>query len=136
MNNRIIILLVFVLPLAIYGVLSTFQPQIADELKNSYKVEAQNNKMAKILKFSTPLCMDCQKLDKTLEKIMPQFKDKVSLIKYDASKQTPEMQKLIEKYNITVVPTTIFINTNGTFEKKVEGDIPQDSLENEIKALF
>lgn len=136
MNNRIIILLVFVLPLAIYGILSTFQPQIANEIKNSYKVEAQNNKMAQILKFSTPLCMDCQKLDKTLEKIMPQYKDKVNLIKYDASKQTEEMQKLIEKYNIIVVPTTIFINSNGTFEKKIEGDIPQNTLENEIKALF
>lgn len=129
MKNRLIILLVFVLPLIIYGVLSTFLP----EKVSNFAVAANT---PTVIKFSAPLCMDCQKLDKTLDVVMPKYQGKVNLQKIDATSQVSNVQELVKKYNITVVPTTIFIDANGNFEKKVEGYIPQNELENQIKALF
>ncbi|MBO5948802.1 thioredoxin family protein [bacterium] len=129
MKNRLIILLVFVLPLAIYGLLSTFAPE-----KVSNSAIAAN--APTIIKFSAPLCMDCQKLDKTLDIVMPKYQGKINLQKIDATSQMAEVQEMIKKYNVTVVPTTIFIDSKGNFEKKIEGDIPATNLEKEIKALF
>lgn len=129
MKNRLIISLVFVLPLAVYGLLSVFLPQKAINSAVAANVPT-------IIKFSAPLCMDCQKLDKTLDDVMPKYQGKVNLQKIDATSQTSTVQEMVKKYNITVVPTTIFIDANGNFEKKVEGYIPQNKLENQIKALF
>ena len=136
MKNRFIISAVFILPLALYWCMANFMPETAQNFKNAYQVEAKKAQGAMLIKFSTPLCMDCQKLDRTLEKVMPEFKNNVELKRIDASSNKKEVQELIKKYQVTVVPSTIFINSKGEFAKKIEGDIPEQKLKAEIKALF
>ena len=136
MKNRFIIATVFIAPLVLYWGLSTFMPETAQSLKNSYQVEAKKAQTATLIKFSTPLCMDCQKLDRTLNKVMPEFSKNVTLKRIDASSPKSEVQNLIKKYGVNVVPTTVFINSKGNYVKKIEGDIPEKELKAEIKALF
>ena len=50
MKNRIIIALVFILPLLAYGILTQVNPQKAEELAKSYQAVAQKTQMAKINK--------------------------------------------------------------------------------------
>ena len=136
MKNRLIIALVFVVPLLAYGVLAQVNPQKAQELAKSYQAVAQKSQSAKIIKFSVPLCMDCEKLDNTLKKVMPKYSNNVYLQRVDATSSNSEVQAMVKKYNVKIAPTTIFINSKGKMVKKIEGDIPEKTLEKEIKALF
>ena len=136
MKNRFIIIAVFVLPVLLYWAMSSFMPHNADMLKNSYQAAAQTQSGAKIIKFYTPMCLDCQKLDKTLNKVMPKYSSRVALERIDASSSQANIQLLIAKYGVRVVPTTIFINSQGKIVKKIEGDIPQAQLEKQIKAIY
>lgn len=136
MKNKVIIIAVFVLPIFLYWALSTFMPNTAQQLKNSYQATAQNQSGAKIIKFYTPMCLDCQKLDRTLEKVMPKYESKVNLERVDASSNKANIQMMVTKYGVRVVPTTIFINAQGKIVNKIEGDIPQEQLEKQIKAIY
>lgn len=42
---------------------------------------------------------------------------------------------LIKKYNVTLVPTVIMLNSDGTQSKRIESAIPAAELENDIKGL-
>ena len=44
-------------------------------------------------------------------------------------------EELIKKYNLTVVPTLIFVDENGNVKLKTEGMISQEKLEQQLKAL-
>ena len=70
MKNRIIIIVAIVIPVLLYWLMSNFMPQTAEQFKNSYQATAQNQNGAKIIKFYTPMCLDCQKLDITLHIII------------------------------------------------------------------
>ena len=136
MKNRFIIIAGIVIPILLYWVMANFIPQTAEQFKNSYQATAQNQNGAKIIKFYTPMCLDCQKLDITLEKVMPKYSSKVSLEKIDASSSQANIKVLVAKYGVKVVPTTVFINADGKIVNKIEGDIPQAQLEKQIKALY
>ena len=136
MKNRIIIIAGLVLPIFLYWVLSNFMPNTAEQLKKSYQATAQSQTGAKIIKFYTPMCLDCQKLDRTLDKVMPKYSSRVELEKIDASSNKANIQVMVAKYGVKVVPTTVFINSNGQIVKKIEGDIPQEQLEKQIKAIY
>lgn len=136
MKNRFIIITVFVLPILLYWAMSTFMPQTAEQFKNSNQATAQNQNGAKIIKFYTPMCLDCQKLDMTLNKVMPKYSSQVSLERVDASSSQANIRVMVAKYGVKVVPTTIFIDANGKIVKKIEGDIPQAQLEKQIRAIL
>ena len=136
MKNRIIIIAGMVIPILLYWVMANFIPQTAQHIKNSYQATAQNQNGAKIIKFYTPMCLDCQKLDRTLEKVMPKYSSKVTLERIDASSSRANIKVLVAKYGVKVVPTTVFINADGKIVNKIEGDIPQAQLETQIKAIY
>ena len=77
----------------------------------------------KILKFYTPTCMTCRMLGKILDKL------EVEVENIDAT--LPSVQ---EAYNITSIPTLVFLDDEGKEVKRTEGFITQDKIEEILKS--
>ena len=124
-RNFFIILLIFLVPTTLYWGLSrdkslTTLPSIAFS-------------GPEIIKFSSPMCYECQELEKIFDEIYPGYANKVSLRKIDVTKNDKETKKIIKDYEVKLVPTCIFKNKEGQVIRKTEGTIQPKILENYIK---
>ena len=70
-KNILIITTIFILPMITYFFLSSSGT-------NAEQKTSANN-MPKIVKFSSPLCRDCKILGENLDKVYPNYKDKIAL---------------------------------------------------------
>ena len=124
MNRSIVIvLLVFLVPLMAYWGLSkdksvAILPSIAFD-------------GPEIIKFSSPMCYECQELDKIFDEVYPGYANKISLRKVDVTNK--KNKDLIKKNDVKLVPTCIFTNKNGDIIRKTEGLIQPKILENYMR---
>ena len=130
MKNWIIILLIFVLPISFY---SYFDAQA--QMQKVCKVEGNanvKNPKAKIIKFSSPMCSECQEMEAELKKVMSNYKDSVLIEEINVIEnygKEPEYNKLaIKKFKVTLVPTTIFLDKQGNTIYRQEGVIPAKEI--------
>ena len=73
MNRNILtVLLIFLVPLAVYFALSK------DKVTTLPSLAADG---AEVIKFSSPMCYECQELDKIFEEVYPQYDNMVKLKK-------------------------------------------------------
>ena len=126
-KNIIIILAIFLVPLALYWGLTR------DRLSTPPSVAAQG---AEVIKFASPLCYECQELEKVFEEVFPKYSEKVNLRKIDITRNDDTAKTLIKQYNITLVPTTVFKKSDGTVVRKIEGCIKNEILENYLKEII
>ena len=124
-KNILVILLIFLLPLGLYWGLTkdkkiTVVPSIAFS-------------GPEIIKFSSPMCYECQELDKIFNEIYPGFANKISLRKIDVTNNDKITKELIKNYDVKLVPTCIFKNEEGNIIRKTEGSIQPKILENYMK---
>lgn len=127
MKNISIITLIFVLPLLAYFILSKPDPSLANKADVSNKPQ--------IIKFTSHMCLDCKKLEKVLKEVYPKYSDKITLVEVHVQDETPFTQGQIKKYNVTLVPTVIIINSKGKKLSKIEGFIEKEKLEKIMKEL-
>jgi len=124
-RNVLVILLIFLAPLAIYWGLTK---------KHSFTpLPSVAYSGPEIIKFSSPMCYECQELEKIYDEVYPEFANKVSLRKIDVTQKDNATKELIKKYDVTLVPTCIFKNAEGQTLRKTEGMIQPKILENYIK---
>ena len=126
-KNIIIILAIFLVPLAVYWGLTR------DRLSTPPSVAAQG---AEVIKFASPMCYECQELEKVFEEVFPKYSEKVSLRKIDITRNDNTAKTLIKQYNVTLVPTTVFKKSDGTVVRKIEGCIKNEILENYLKEII
>ncbi len=126
-KNIIIILAIFLVPLAVYWGLTR------DRLSTPPSVAAQG---AEVIKFASPMCYECQELEKVFEETFPNYADKISLRKIDVTRNDDTAKTLIKQYNVTLVPTTVFKKSDGTVVRKIEGCIKNEILENYLKEII
>lgn len=130
MNKNIIsILLIFLVPVCLYWGLTK------DKSFSTLPGQAFNGS-PEIIKFSSPMCYECQELEKIFNEVYPNYSDKVSLKKINVTERDKNIQNLIKEYKITLVPTCIFKNKKGDIIRKTEGSIQPRILENYIKELI
>lgn len=127
-KNLIIISLIFVLPLIAYAVLSGTKVESATQ-------EHVNGK-PQIVKFSSKLCSDCKKMKGVFEAVMPQYSGTVEVIEYDIEKNDKNINDAIDKYNVDLVPTVVYIDKNGKVVRKTEGYIDKHKFETYVKELL
>lgn len=126
MNKNIaIILLIFLVPLGFYWGLTR------DKSIAVLPGIAANG--PEIIKFSSPMCYECQELEKIFEEVYPSYSNKISLRKVDVTQRNNETQKLIKEYEVKLVPTCVFKNSNGDTIRRTEGSIQPKILENYMK---
>ena len=77
-KNVIIILAIFIVPLAVYFGLTR------DKLTTLPSIASQG---AEIVKFSSPMCYECQELEKIFDEVFPKYSNKISLKKVDVTQK-------------------------------------------------
>jgi len=128
MRNWIVVLLIFIMPLGLYAYLDAKAQNDAMCTAASEKA-AQN---AKIIKFSSPMCSECQEVNLEMKKAMKDYKGPVSVeeinVIEDGGKGTAYTKSQIKKYKIKLVPTLVFVDKNGKVIHKQEGLMSSDEI--------
>lgn len=124
-RNLFVILFIFIVPLALFWGLTR------DKGIATLPSIAFNG--AEIIKFSSPMCYECQELDKIFDEIYPGYANKITLRKIDITQKDKNIKKMIKDYDVRLVPTCIFKNKDGQIIRKTEGMIQPKILENYIK---
>ena len=125
-KNAIIILLILIVPLAAYFMLS--------KTKTNNFVEAKVN-APQMIKFTSRMCYDCQRLETIVKEVLPSYSGKVTLTEVFVQDNSYSVQNLIKKYQVKLVPTSIFIDKDGIIKDKVEGFMDKQTLENYLNEI-
>ena len=128
MKNFSIITIIFVIPLIAYMLLSKPDASLASKT-------VQPNR-PQIIKFTSLMCSDCKKLDGIFKKVYPKYSTKISLIEVPVQSETEFTKAQVQKYNVTLVPTMVFLNAKGKQLYKTEGSMEPGELEQKMKALI
>lgn len=96
---------------------------------------AQASGKPTIIKFTSTMCLECQEINKTFKQIFPKYQDSVNYTEVIVDSRKDMNNNLIKKYNVTLVPTVIMLNSDGTQSKRIESAIPAAELERDIKGL-
>lgn len=124
-KNLIIVLMIFLLPLGIYWGL-THDKKVA--VLPTIAVSGPE-----IIKFSSPMCYECQELEEIFKEVYPGYANKISLRKIDVTNNDKAVKQMIKDYDVKLVPTCIFKDKNGYVIRKTEGNIQSRILENYMK---
>lgn len=125
-KNTIILLLIFVLPLITYFYVSK---------NNESTVTVSNTTKPKIIKFTSTLCGECQRMDTVIKEVYPKYQKDIELISVPIQNQTEYNQEMISKYNVTLVPTIVLLNKNQHIQKRIEGYIDRTTFDNYLREI-
>lgn len=120
------ILAILIIPVALFFGLT---------MSKDTSITAEANGKPQILKFSSTMCMECKQVEKMFQNIMPKYQDKITYTEIIVDSGNDMKNSLIKKYNVSLVPTIILINSDGTQVKRIEGAIPEAELEGYIGEL-
>lgn len=129
MNRKslIIILAVFIIPLVAFWAMA---------FNNDVSQSAQaNTDKPHIYKFSSTMCLECKDVEKIFKEIMPKYQDSVGYTSIIVDKGSDMKNPLIKKFGVTLVPTVIMLNTDGSVGSRIEGARPKEDFEKCIKDL-
>jgi len=118
MNDKLnftTIFLIFTLPLVMYYGFQAGTKDINDI------VIAQVANKPNLIHFSQNMCLECRKLGTIMPSIEAEYRTRVAFSHIDVAIRNSVSQKLIEKYNVRVVPTMVFVKKNGETYKIIEG---------------
>ena len=85
-------------------------------------VEATKAHIPAWLFVQSPVCQTCQQMEKVYQKLEPFFAGKVEFVKVDIS--SPADQDLVRRFNVRLVPTSVFIASDGKVMARKIGAIP------------
>lgn len=129
MNRNIItVLLIFLVPVCVYWGLT--------KDKAMAKLPGLDLQGPKIVKFSSPMCYECQELEKIFDEVYPNYASKIILQKVDVTGRDSDTKVLIRKYQVKLVPTCVFIDNKGDVIRQTEGSIQPKILENYMKEII
>ena len=128
MRNFTIIALIFVVPLLAYTILTKGNVSSANK-------EASKDK-AQIIKFTSLMCLDCKRISKSMNAVYPNYKDKIDLIEIQVQDNSENTKQQIKKYNVTLVPTLIFLDSNGKKVRRTEDYLDKEQLDKYMKELI
>ncbi len=64
-----------------------------------------------------------------------EYQGKVDFVLINTDKATAEQNQLANQLGITVVPSFVFLNKDGTVAKKVVGETKADAMRTQLNAL-
>ena len=134
-KNIIIIALVFLVPLIAFWVLNNSNTTTAKTNQEIPPAEEVIIGKPQVLKFTSTMCLDCQTMNKLFKEVFPKYQDQIVLTEISVQDGKSFTNGQIKKYNITLMPTMIFLDSNNKQVRRVEGAIEKDVLENYLKEL-
>ncbi len=124
-KNVIAILFIFLVPLALYWGLTR------DKGLATLPTIAFTG--SEIIKFSSPMCYECQELNKVFKEVYPEFANKISVTNIDVTSKDKNVKKMIKQYEVNLVPTCVFKNKEGQVIRRTEGMIQPKILQNYMR---
>ena len=134
-KNIIIIALVFLVPLIAFWVLNNSNTTTAKTNQEIPPAEEVIIGKPQVLKFTSTMCLDCQTMNKLFKEVFPKYQDQIVLTEISVQDGKSFTNEQIKKYNITLVPTMIFLDSNNKQVRRVEKKKKKDVLENYLKEL-
>ena len=126
-RNVFIILLIFFVPLAAYFGLTR------DKLTTPPSLASANG--PEIIKFASPMCYECQELEKVFNEVFPKYENEITLRRVDVTNKDNVIKGMIKSYGVKLVPTTVFKDKDGNTVRRIEGNMEPQVLENYLKEL-
>ena len=99
------------------------------------QVIAQTNGMPQILKFSSSMCLECKQVEEIFDEIIPQYKDQIEYKQIIVDSRKDMNNPLIKKYKVTLVPTVVMVNSDGSVARTIVGAAQKEEYESCIKGL-
>ena len=125
-KNVIIIGLIFAIPLMAYMLLTA---------SNSTTAQTTDAGKPQVLKFTSSMCLDCQTMNKIFKEIMPKYENKIILTEIQVQDKNSFNEEQIKKYNVTLVPTIILLNSKGVQVKRIEGAVSKEEMDKCLQGL-
>ncbi len=142
MKNWVIILIIFVVPLGLYGFLSARTEDKAEagmvdflnpiQIKMAVDENKKEASLPKLYSFHTPLCGECKEQEKELRGLENEFEGQIFFKTVEVSGlegKKREVKNLIKRYNIQVTPTIVITKANGDVIKKYDHTVKRAELE-------
>ena len=128
MNKKTIITIIaiLVIPLLAFWGMS---------INNNSEATAQTSGLPQIFKFSSSMCLECKQVEQIFDEIMPHYKDKIEYRQIFVDSRKDMNDPLIKKYKVTLVPTVVMVNSDGSVAKTIVGAAEKSEYENCIKGL-
>ena len=126
-KNLISVLLILCIPIVAFMAVSKTSAKTANINEVSGKPQ--------VLKFTSTMCLDCQKMNNIFKEIFPKYSETIILTEIPVQDKSSFSDKQIEKYNVTLVPTIILINSEGKQVKRIEGAIEKEEMEECLRNL-
>ena len=126
-KNLISVLLIVCIPIVAFMAVSKTSAKTANINEVSGKPQ--------VLKFTSTMCLDCQKMNNIFKEIFPKYSETIILTEIPVQDKSSFSDKQIEKYNVTLVPTIILINSEGKQVKRIEGAIEKEEMEECLRNL-
>ena len=128
-KNLIAVLLIFAVPIIAYMALTKSTATTAQT------TDAAAANKPQVIKFTSAMCLDCQKMNEIFKEIFPKYEGKIILTEIPVQDGTSFTNSQIEKYNVTLVPTIILLDATGKQVKRIEGAIEKAEMDNYLKGL-
>lgn len=125
-KNIIIISLIFAIPLMLYMALTA---------SNSTTAKTSETGKPQVVKFTSAMCLDCQTMNKVFKEIFPKYNGKIILTEIQVQDKNSFSEEQIKKYNVTLVPTIVLLNSGGKQVKRIEGAIPKEQMDRYLQEL-
>ena len=125
-KNNIVLALIFIIPLITFFYVSN---------KNQYSATVSSTVKPQIIKFSSSLCSECQKMNTVLNQIYPKYQKEIELINIPVDVRNDYNESMIKKYNVTLVPTIILLNKDKETKKRIVGSIDANTFENYLREI-
>ena len=86
-----------------------------------------------VIDFYANWCNPCQQLHATLEKAKTEYGDKINFVRIDVDDD--KNQKLIDQYEVSPIPTVIYLNAGGEVVSFSVGYSGETSINEQIKKI-
>ena len=125
-KNIIIISLIFAIPIMLYMALTASKSTTAKTTESG---------KPQVVKFTSAMCLDCQTMNKVFKEIFPKYNNEIILTEIQVQDRNSFSDEQIKKYNVTLVPTIILLNSNGQQVRRIEGAISKEQMDKYLQEL-
>ena len=125
-KNVIIIALIFAIPIMLYMALTA---------SNTTTAKTTEVGKPQVIKFTSAMCLDCQTMNKVFKEIFPKYNGQIVLTEIQVQDKSSFNDEQIKKYNVTLVPTIILLNSDGHQIRRIEGAVPREQMDKYLQEL-
>lgn len=87
-----------------------------------------------VIDFSAKWCQPCKQLDGVIGKLKTDYGDKVAFMRVDVD--DPNSQALLDQYEVSPIPTVVFLNTEGEVVNYSVGYSGENSVKDGISKIL